>query len=139
MIQVKNTFFILVFIYISMSFSQIEKAVSRDLLVVKFHADWCASCIEMGPTFENVQTRFVNNNSINFIKLDFTNKETTERATKIGDELGITSILVQNNRKTGFALIIDKQTKEVLFKLTKNDNVDVMEQKIKDIYEGLSS
>ncbi len=131
----KNTLFILVLFSSSLLFSQKDKVNSPDLLVVKFHADWCGSCIAMGPTFEDVQTKFDNEN-ISFVKLDFTDSITTSQANKTGDSLGIQPILLENNRKTGFVLIIDNESKKVLYKLTKNDNVDVMESKIREFIEG---
>jgi len=133
--QFKNIFFIFSLFATSFMFSQKDKLASPDLLVVKFHADWCGSCIAMGPSFEEVQKRFKNEN-ISFIKLDFTDSNTTNKASEVGKISGIESILIDNHRKTGFVLIIDNQSKKVLYKLTKNDNVDVMEKKIREFIEG---
>lgn len=131
----KNTFLILVLFTTSFLFSQKDNVNSPDLLVVKFHADWCGSCIAMGPAFEDVQNRFEKEN-ISFVKLDFTDGDTTSQANKTGKSLGIQPILIENNRKTGFVLIIDNASKKVLYKLTKKDNVDVMESKIREFIEG---
>lgn len=79
----KNTLFILVLFSSSLLFSQKDKVNSPDLLVVKFHADWCGSCIAMVPAFEDVQTKFDNEN-ISFVKLDFTDSITQVKQIKLG-------------------------------------------------------
>ena len=130
----KTPLFLLVMILSLTAFKSKDKSVKPDYLVVKFHADWCGNCIAMGSSFEDLQENFKNEN-VEFVKFDFTNKETTALAESKANQIGISEIL-DNNRKTGFILIIDNTTKEVLYKLNKKDNIDVMEDKIREFYEG---
>ena len=116
------------------AFKSDKTSVNPDYLVVKFHADWCGNCKAMGSSFEDLQEKFKNEN-VEFVKFDLTNKETTALAESKANQIGISEIL-DNNRKTGFILIIDNTTKEVLYKLNKKDNIDVMEDKIREFYEG---
>jgi len=116
------------------AFKAEKKSVNPDYLVVKFHADWCGNCLAMGSSFEDLQETFKEKN-IEFVKFDLTDKGTTAKAEAKAKQIGISNIL-DDNRKTGFILIIDNLTKEILYKLTKNDSVDVMEDKIREFYEG---
>jgi len=116
------------------AFKAEKKPVNPDYLVVKFHADWCGNCLAMGSSFEDLQEIFKEKN-IEFVKFDLTDKGTTAKAESKAKQIGISNIL-NDNRRTGFILIIDNSTKEILYKLTKNDSIDVMEGKIREFYEG---
>lgn len=116
------------------AFKAEKKSVNLDYLVVKFHAGWCGNCLAMGSSFEDLQETFKEKN-IEFVKFDLTDKGTTAKAEAKAKQIGISNIL-DDNRKTGFILIIDNSTKEILYKLTKNDSVGVMEDKIRGFYEG---
>lgn len=116
------------------AFKTKNKMVNPDYLVVKFHADWCGSCVAMGSSFEDLQSKFKDDN-IEFVKFDFTTKETTAKAASKAKQIGISNIF-EKNQRTGFILIIDNSTKKVLYKLTKHDNVADMENKIREFYEG---
>jgi len=100
------------------------------LILVKFHADWCKICRAMGSVFEDLQNKMDGKNIL-FVKLDFTNNQTKHQANMLGASLGIAAVLKKNYRRTGFILIIDPKTKQVLQKLTKDDDVYAMEAKIK--------
>jgi len=102
------------------------------LIAVKFHADWCSVCRTMGPVFEDLQNKMDGSNVL-FVKLDFTNNQTRHQANLLGAELGLSNILKQNYKRTGFVLVIDANTKKVLKKLTVDDDVYSMETKIKTL------
>ncbi len=116
------------------AFKTEKKSVDPDYLVVKFHADWCGNCKAMGSSFEDLQEKFKEDN-IEFVKFDLTDKETAAKAEAKAKQIGISNIL-DENRMTGFILIIDNSTKKILYKLTKRDTVDMMESKIREFYEG---
>ncbi|MCF6212392.1 MAG: thioredoxin family protein [Flavobacteriaceae bacterium] len=130
----KSLKFLIVFLMLSVSYlssaQKIKEIASPQLIVVKFHADWCRICRVMGPVFEDLQNKMDGKNVL-FIKLDFTNNQTKHQAQMLGDALGITPVLKKNYRRTGFILIIDPKTKKVLQKLTKDDDVYAMEAKVK--------
>jgi len=130
----KTLKFLAIFLMLSVSHlssaQKTKEIASPQLLVVKFHADWCRICRAMGPVFENLQNKMDGDNVL-FVKLDFTNNQTKHQAQMLGDALGIAHILKKNYRRTGFMLIIDPKTKKVLQKLTKEDDVYAMEAKIK--------
>lgn len=129
---VKLFAFVLLTLVISQTgFSQnLSKATSPKLLVVKFHADWCKTCRAMGPVFEDLQNK-IDGGNVLFVKLDFTNNKTKNQAVLLGAQLGIADVLSQNDRRTGFVLVIDAKSKKVLQKLGVDDDVDEMESKIR--------
>ncbi len=129
----KTLKFLVVFFILFASHSsyaqKIKEIETPQLMLVKFHADWCRICRAMGPVFEDLQNKMDGKNIL-FIKLDFTNNQTKHQAHMLGAALGITPVLKRNYRRTGFILIIDPKTKKVLQKLSKDDDVYAMETKI---------
>ncbi len=99
-----------------------------ELLIVKFHADWCGSCKAIGPALEDL-TNKLDGKPILFVELDFTNKTTKHQANLLASTIGIEKI-VANNNATGFILVIDSKTKEIKAKLTKAQTTKEMGNKI---------
>lgn len=95
-----------------------------EVLVVKFHADWCGSCKALGPALEDLSNK-LDGNSVLFVELDFTNNTTRHQSNLLASALGIDEIVAQNNA-TGFLLVIDSETKDVKTKLTKTQSVKEM-------------
>ena len=107
-------------------FSQeIEKP---ELLIVKFHADWCGSCKAIGPALEDLANK-LDGKAILFVELDFTNNSTKHQSNMLASALGIEEVVSTNNG-TGFILVIDSKTKEVEAKLTKLQTTKEMGNKI---------
>lgn len=131
---IKITLFLFAIFLTQTAFVTVKKHINPDYLVVKFHADWCGNCLAMGSSFEDLQEIFKDNN-IEFVKFDLTDKGTTAKAEIKANQIGISNIL-NDNKRTGFILIIDNSSKEILYKLTKRDSIDVMEDKIREFYEG---
>ena len=108
--------------------SNAQDAKKPELLIVKFHADWCGSCKAIGPALEDL-TNKLDGKATLFVELDFTNNSTKHQAQLMATALGIEKILEKNNG-TGFILVIDSKTKEVKAKLTKAQTTKEMGAKI---------
>ncbi|MBL4707700.1 MAG: hypothetical protein JKY48_04590 [Flavobacteriales bacterium] len=111
------------------SFSQ--KNEYSDLLVVKFHADWCGSCKAIGSALEDL-TNKLDGKAALFLELDFTNNTTRHQSNMMASALGIEKIVLENNG-TGFILVIDSKTKEVKAKLTKAQSAKEMGSQISSL------
>ncbi len=104
--------------------AQTAQLVESELMIVKFHADWCGSCKAMGPVMEDL-TNKLDGKPVLFVSLDFTNNLTRHQANLMANGLGIGEI-VKNNNGTGFLLVVDSNTKEVKARLTKSQTVSEM-------------
>ncbi len=113
-----------------------KKSYSQDiaqpeLLVVKFHADWCGSCKALGSVLTDL-TNKLDGKPILFIQLDFTNNSVKHQSYLLASELGIEKI-VKDNNGTGFLLVIDNKTKKIKVKLTKKQTVKEMANEINSL------
>jgi len=100
------------------------KATAPDLLVVKFHADWCGSCRALGPAITDL-TNKLDGQAVLFTELDFTNNSKKHQSILLASALGLDEV-VANNKGTGFILVIDSKTKEISAKLDKTQSVKEM-------------
>lgn len=109
--------------------------VDRDppqLYVVKIHADWCGTCKILEPKIAAVQQKLYQA-PVRFITLDVTDEARTEKSQALATELGINEIFFQGNKnieKTGTVAIFNLEKQEVVGKLTKDDEVPQMVEKI---------
>lgn len=91
------------------------------LMALKFHADWCGSCKAMGPVFSDLQNK-LDGKPVLFYQLDLTNNTTRYQAYLMASALDVDNI-VKENPGTGFILLIDANSKKVIQKFTKEDDL----------------
>ena len=108
--------------------SSAQEQEHAQLMIVKFHADWCGSCKAIAPAIKELKASLEGKPTL-FVKLDFTNDATKAQANMLSKALGIHDIVSKHN-KTGFVLVIDSKTKKVHEKLTKKMNAKEMKDKI---------
>jgi|SaaInl0LU_22_DNA_1037365.scaffolds.fasta_scaffold04735_3 thiol-disulfide isomerase/thioredoxin len=127
----KNVF-IAICLFIAMAFmptkSFSQEIAKPELLIVKFHADWCGSCKAIGPALEDLANKLDGKATL-FVELNFTNNTTKHQSNMLASALGIEKI-VSSNSGTGFVLVIDSKTKEVKAKFTKLQTTKEMGKKI---------
>jgi thiol:disulfide interchange protein len=95
----------------------------------KFHADWCGTCKLMGPLFEELSGSALNKQDVLFYQFDFTDKSTQHQSRLMASALGVTGVL-STNTGTGFILLVDVQTKKVLDKITREDDLRAATAKV---------
>jgi len=106
------------------SAQKVENAASNDLLLVKYHADWCGSCKALTPMLKELNGK-LSGKKVKYVELNFTDKETTALARSQATNLGLSGFLTEK-QKTGYVAIIDAKTKKELGKLTKTQSVSEM-------------
>lgn len=114
---------------------QRETARSPEVMVVVFHADWCPNCKTLGPKMVNSVFPEIKSEPYLLVKLDFTDSESNQ-AEYMLSSLGLGKVWEQYGRKTGFALVIDAKTKEVLHTIKATDDPETAVAEIQDAIRG---
>ena len=96
-----------------------EAYAKPELVVVKFHADWCGSCQTMGDTFENLTAK-MDSAPVLFVELDQTTSADRKQAGFLMNAMDGEAIWSEFGGKTGFILIINPEDMSVVGKLTKD-------------------
>ncbi|MCP4442576.1 MAG: thioredoxin family protein [Aureispira sp.] len=107
----------------------VQNSEAPKVIAVKFHADWCGSCKAMVSTFKNLQNKH-DGEDILFVELNFTNKTTGHQANLLANALGL-SKTVEENKGTGFILLVDGKNKKVLKRLTKEQSLKEMSKELR--------
>ncbi|OJJ18847.1 hypothetical protein BKI52_25075 [marine bacterium AO1-C] len=100
------------------------------LLVVKRHADWCAASKVMVPVFNDLKNRF-DGREVLFVDLNFTNRTSQYQSDLLTTALGVERS-VKKHAGTGFILLIDAHTKQVVEKFTRRQSFEEMVTLLKD-------
>lgn len=88
---------------------------------VLFYADWCASCKALEPKLSEVKKQ-VMDQPIYFTRVDLTDDCTKKQSGMFAEWVGLGEVYREHAPKTGFMLLIDPQTRQVLTKLTKTQS-----------------
>lgn len=89
-------------------------------LLVKIHADWCASCAALNPRLHRLQKDIRELNSL-LITLDFTGEASTGQANQLASVIGIDAIVEEHN-STGLLLVIDAKSKVLIGRLSRSNS-----------------
>jgi thiol-disulfide isomerase/thioredoxin len=101
------------------------------LYALTFDSDYCGACKKMKPNVMELQTK-AEGESVEWVKFDFTSKESKTKSKELATELGVVD-LYKKNQATGFVLLVDADSKEKVGKLTSKQSSDEMYQTIKNI------
>ena len=119
---------IIFIISFSSSTSRAAELPEPKLIAVKFHADWCGSCKKMGTVFTDLRNKF-DGQPILFMTLDRTNMSTRNQSDLLISALGYDSIF-EKYQGTGFILLIEPRSNQVLKKLTSTQSIKEMAKEI---------
>jgi len=121
--------FVLVF---AVMFSMAHAASQKpEVIGVLFYADWCGSCKVLDPAIEKARGKSdLDNNPILFVRLDLTNATTRHQSELMAQTLGMGDFYEKNAGKTGFMLLVDADTKEVISTLTKAVDANEISDKV---------
>jgi thiol-disulfide isomerase/thioredoxin len=105
------------------------KSETAKIAVVKFHADFCGACKNLEPKISELKGKF--DESVVFVKFDFTNDNVKAKTRTFASEQGLNSVL-ESNSGTGYLVVYDLKTKQVLAKLDNTLSATDMEKTIKN-------
>jgi len=100
-----------------------------EVIALKFYADWCGACKAMAPAYDEAKKRQADT-PVLFVTLDLTDDFHSRQAAFLASALGVGDIYADNAGKTGFALLIDADSKAALGKLTADQSADTMHEQI---------
>lgn len=95
------------------------------IIALKFHADWCGSCKAMGPVFTDLANKF-DTEPVLFVTLDQTTQSSRRQALFLAQALGLDKVWAEDGGKTGFILLVNAKSMEVLARLTKDQDIKAM-------------
>ncbi|MEM8982094.1 MAG: thioredoxin domain-containing protein [Pseudomonadota bacterium] len=109
-----------------------EMPQQAELYSVLYYADWCPSCKVLDPALDRAKNSAdLNNAPVLFVRLDLTNKKTKAQAALLANALGIGEHLAANDGKTGYAVLIDPETKAAKGTLNKSMSDEAIAMAIK--------
>ena len=98
---------------------------TAEIIAIKFHADWCGSCKAMGPVFSELEAKF-DTQPVLYLTLDHTRKHDRQQSAWTAEAMGLGAVMHEYGGKTGFILLVDADSKQVVSKLTREHNLKDM-------------
>ena len=130
--------FVLVTVFVLCTLSGLPawaKSAEPELFIIKFHADWCGSCQLLGPKIEKARGKAgLDDSAALFIKLDLTDSTTRNQAAMMASALGLGKYFSDNAGKTGFAILVDPESKEIKGRITKDMSAETIIELIQSSY-----
>ncbi len=90
--------------------------VKPKVVGVLFYANWCSSCKTLDPKIDAIKKDFAGQ-PILFTRVDFTDNFTLEQSDLLAAAMNLGPAYAEQRRRTGFMLLIDAETKQVLGRL----------------------
>lgn len=101
------------------------------VIAVYMYADWCSACQNIKPKMALAMREF-EKEPILFTKMDMTDDFTAHQSKLLASRIGVLDIFEKNEGKTGFVLLVDANTNEILDRITTDDDKEGIIKKIND-------
>jgi len=102
-----------------------------EIIAIKFHADWCGKCKAMGTVFEELQTSF-DKEPVLYVVFDHTDEFDRRQSAYMAHALGLDEVWKEHGGTTGFVLLIDAESKEVVQRLSHEQDLKQMGAALQD-------
>ncbi|MBD3616210.1 MAG: hypothetical protein HUJ22_06505 [Gracilimonas sp.] len=99
------------------------------VITMYMYADWCGACQAIKPKMAEAVREF-EGEPVLFTKMDMTDDFTAHQSKLLASRLGLSEIFEKNEGMTGFVLLIDAESHEILDKITRDDDTEEMARKI---------
>ncbi len=110
-------------------------AAKPKVVGVLFYADWCNSCKTLEPKLNAIKKDFAGQ-PVLFTRVDFTDDFTKEQSDLLASYLDLGSAYAGQGRKTGYMLLINAESKQVLGKLLKTQSEAELKAEIDKALRG---
>lgn len=101
-----------------------------ELIVARFHADWCGACTQLAPKFESLK-RAAAEKSVLFVTFDLTTAESRHQAALLAGALGLDLAWDSNGMKTGQVLIVCGRSNEVIATVLAAEDASISLEKLR--------
>ncbi|MCH7494271.1 redoxin domain-containing protein [bacterium] len=105
------------------------------LYAVEMYADWCSNCRAMAPALESAMDMLAKD-PVLLVVIDFTDDNSTEQAGMLAGALGLGRIYLENEGLTGYVLLVDPGSGEVLGRLTPQMTAEEMVETVRGATPG---
>lgn len=95
-----------------------------DLIAVAFVADWCAACKAMKPKLAAAMKASADSSCL-FVNVDQTDRHSSQGEYLLAS-LGLADLWKDNAGKTGFVLLVNPRSHEIVGRLTADQDVNHM-------------
>ncbi len=102
-----------------------------DLIVARFHADWCGACKTLAPKFDALKQAAADERVL-FVTLDLTTAESRSQAALLAGALGLDKAWALSGLKTGQVMIICGRYKEVIATVPAAEDLAASLEKLRD-------
>ncbi len=107
-----------------------------EIFGVLFYADWCGSCKILDPAIQKARGQSdLDNEPVLFVRLDLTDATRRYQASLMASALGLGDFYEKNAGATGFMLLVDAETKEIISRLTKTMDATAITNEVKAAIE----
>ena len=127
--------FAAVMLALGLAVSAIAGAAKPKVVGVLFHADWCNSCKTLEPKLNAIKKDFAGQ-PVLFTRVDFTDDFTKEQSDLLASYLNLGPAYAEQGRKTGYMLLFDAESKQVLGKLMKTQSEAELKSEIEKALRG---
>ncbi|MEM6327129.1 MAG: thioredoxin domain-containing protein [Bacteroidota bacterium] len=100
------------------------------VLALLFAADWCGSCKILDPKLTAARAGLADE-PVQFVTLDHTDADARAAAAATAREGGYADLYAEYAGKTGFVLLVDAESFEVIDRITKDDSEVHIRQKVR--------
>ena len=108
-----------------------ESTAEPKILGLMFHSDFCGSCKILDPKLQAVKPLFAEENVL-FVTFDHTSKETSRQAALLAERLDVGEVYRAQKKASGFLLVLDADSGEVLGKITREHSEADMKMQLSD-------
>jgi thiol-disulfide isomerase/thioredoxin len=120
--------------FFTLNANQVSSDEDPRVIAMYIYADWCGACQAIKPIMEEAKPEF-EEQPVLFVKMDMTNDFTAHQSKLMAARLGLSEIFEKNEGMTGFVLLLDANTNEVLDKITTDDDKQGIITKITNALE----